>query len=53
MVDKKYKYFSSQMEKYRLQLQAKLGLTPQEVNLILKGWNSSRSLVQFDVIKFE
>ena len=32
MVDKRYKLFSSRMEKYRLQLQSKLGLTPQEVS---------------------
>ncbi|XP_012941789.1 triple functional domain protein isoform X2 [Aplysia californica] len=32
MVDKRYKLFSSRMEKYRLQLQAKLGVTPQEQN---------------------
>ncbi|BFZ15658.1 hypothetical protein BsWGS_18696 [Bradybaena similaris] len=32
MVDKRYKLFSSRMEKYRVQLQGKLGVTPQEQN---------------------
>ncbi|CAG5121035.1 unnamed protein product, partial [Candidula unifasciata] len=32
MVDKRYKLFSSRMEKYRAQLQAKLGLTTHEQN---------------------
>lgn len=35
MVDKRYKLFSSRMEKYRVQLQGKLGVTPQEVGFVL------------------
>ena len=42
MVDKRYKVFSQRMEKYRLQLQTKLGMAPQEVSAILEKTGEER-----------